>query len=80
MASIYDAKKALIEKYTDTLALIEKANPKKEDGSTPYDMSITFEMLKADYKATVGGQELPYAFEGSDSFDWQKFGEELKAI
>lgn len=76
--SIYKEKMELMEAYRDTLAELEKANP-KADGA-PYDMSITFEMLKADYKATVGGQKLPYAFKGSDSFDWQKFGEELKAI
>lgn len=77
--SIYKDKMELMEKYKDTLAAIEKANPKKEDG-TPYDMSVTFDMLVADYKAKTGGQELPYAFEGADTFDWAEFGKEYGAL
>lgn len=77
--SIYKNKMELMEKHKDTLAAIEKANPKKEDG-TPYDMGVCFDMLVADYKAKKGEQELPYSFEGSDEFDWDAFGKEYEAL
>lgn len=77
--SIYKNKMELMEKYKETLALIEKANPKKEDGTT-YDMGVCFEMLIADFKAVQGKQEIPYPFEGSGEFDWDAFGKEYEAL
>lgn len=79
MESIYKNKMAVIEKYNDTLRAIEVKNT-KEDGKTPYDVGVLFDMLRADQKAIAGDQELPYPFEGSDEFDWAQFAKELEAL
>ena len=67
-------RKDLILKYTDTLAKIEKANP-KDDGST-YDAGVCFDMLVSDYTSHVVGAEPRYTFEGIEEFDWDAFGED----
>lgn len=71
-------RKDLILKYTDTLAKIEKDNP-KEDG-TPYDQGVCLDMLISDYTSHKVGTEPRYKFEGIDEFDWDAFGEDYAKL
>lgn len=71
-------RRELMEKYKDTLAAIEVANP-KSNGET-YDMDVCLDMLKADLKAIRIGQEMPYPFEGVADFDWETFESDYNAL
>ena len=76
--SIYKDKMELMEKYIETLQVIEQTNTK--DDGTPYDKGVLFDMLIADYKARKAGETLPHPFEGADAFDWDAFGKEYEAL
>lgn len=76
--TIYTNRMEMQEKYKDTLAQIEVANPKK-DGTT-YDMGVCFDMLVADSKNVAEGKPIEFPFADSGNFDWEQFGADLKEI
>lgn len=71
-------KKELMNKYADTLAKIEVANP-KEDGTT-YDMGVCLDMLISDYTSKCLGETPRYIFDGIEEFDFEEFGKDYKTI